>query len=114
MGREFFRIVRNSRPDPADFRPVGATGRPLRFPEHRREFEEGISVYDDFEHACEMARKHRFRHGAYILRIVLPDDGSVEFRQTFAPHHYTMYGTPEQILPYADDVAVGIPGVPGD
>ncbi len=57
-----------------------------------------------------MAEANRFRHGAYVVRLNLPDDGSVEFRQTFAAHHYTIYATPERILAYADPVAVRIPG----
>lgn len=57
-----------------------------------------------------MAQANRFRHGSYIVRIVLPDNSSVEFRQTFAEHHFTIYATPEQILAYADPVAVRIPG----
>jgi hypothetical protein len=55
-----------------DFVPLGATGRTLRFPEYRREFEEGISVYDDFDHACAMARKNRFRQGRFLVKLVIP------------------------------------------
>lgn len=61
-----------------------------------------------------MARKNRFRHGTYIVRIVIPEDGSVEFRQTFTEHHFTIYAEPEQMLAYADAVPVRIPNAPGD
>jgi hypothetical protein len=114
VAREFFRIVRGSRPVLEDFVPLGATGRVLRFPEYRREFEEGISVYDDFDHACAMARKNRFRQGRFLVKLVVPDDGSVELKQTFAEHHYTLYAKPEQILSYAEPVAVPILATLGD
>lgn len=114
MPREFFRIVRDSRPTSDDFRPLGATGRTLKFPEYRREFEEGISVFDDFAHACQTARRNRFRQGQYVVRMVIPDDGSVEVRKTFGEHHFTVYADPEQLLTYAERVAVPIPDAPGD
>jgi len=108
VGREFFRVVRGTRPTLEDFQPVAVSGRPLRYPEYRREFEEGVSVYDDFDHACEKARANRFRHGVYIVKIVVPEDGSIELRQTFAEHHYTIYAEPARILALAEDVAVPI------
>jgi hypothetical protein len=114
VAREFFRIVHGSSPTLDDFKPLGATGRILRFPEYRREFEEGISVYDDFVHACNMARRNRFRQGRYVVKIVVPDDSSLEVNQTFAEHHFTIYGKPDQILPYASPVAVPIPDALGD
>lgn len=114
MPREFFRIVRGARPVLDDFKPLGATGRPLRFPEYRREFEEGISVYDDFGHACAMARGNRFRQGRFLVKLLIPDDGGIEFKQTFAEHHFTLYARPEQILSYAEPVAVPILATLGD
>ena len=98
MAREFFRFVRGSRPTLEDFKPIGATGRPLRFPQYRREFEEGVSVFDNFDHACRTARRNRFRQGRYIVKVTVPEDGSVEFKQTFSQHHYTLYATPEEAL----------------
>ena len=71
-------------------------------------------MYDDFDHACETARAHRFRHGTYIVKVVVPDDGSVEFKQTFEQHHYTIYAEPEQILALAEPIAVPIPNIPGE
>lgn len=112
VAHEFFRMIRGPRPTLDDFQPVAVTGRPLRFPEFRREFEEGVSVFDGFDKACEMARRLRFRQGAYVVRVVLPGDGSVEFKQTFSEHHYTIYAPPEQILAYADHAAVRIPDAP--
>jgi hypothetical protein len=71
-------------------------------------------VYDDFAHACELARANRFRHGAYIVKVAVPEDGSVEFKQTFAAHHYTIYAEPEKILSLAEKVAVPIQTICGD
>jgi hypothetical protein len=113
VGREFFRIVRGMQPTVDDFRPLGATARPLRFPEYRREFEEGVSVFESFGAACDMARRNRFRQGRFVVRIVLPDDGSVEVKQTFSAQHYTIYAPPKEILAYADGDAVRIPDAPG-
>ncbi len=71
-------------------------------------------MYDDFAHACDTARANRFRHGSYIVKVAVPEDGSVEFKQTFAEHHYTIYAESEKLLSLAEDIAVPIPVIRGD
>lgn len=81
----------------------------------KREWAEGISVYDDFDAACDVARKYGFRPGAYIIRVMVPDDGSVEFRQTFdEEHHYTIYAEPERVFACVEGEPMLIPGAAGD
>ena len=90
-------------------------GRPLRNRALEREWAEGISVYDDFESACEVARKYGFRPGTYVVRVMVPDDGSVEFRQTFDDeHHFTIYDEPERVFAMVEGETVLIPGAAGD
>jgi hypothetical protein len=113
--REFYRIVRGEVPDADDFRSMADLGVECVTGRRYRECAEGISVFDDFEHACAVARDYNFRRGRFIARLVVPDDGSVEFAKTFRdPHHYTIYyGSPESILALVEGAAVPIPGAPG-
>lgn len=115
MAREFFRIVRGKEPTLEDFRSLRAQGRPLRNRTYEREWAEGISVFDDFDRACEVARTYGFRPGAYVVRIMVPDDGTVKFKQTFDDeHHYTIYAEPERVFALVEGGAVLIPGATGD
>jgi hypothetical protein len=83
VAREFFRIVAENVPTVRDFWTMRQRGRPLRNRALRREWAEGISVYDDFEAAREVARMYGFRPGASVVKVMIPEDGSLEFRQTF-------------------------------
>jgi hypothetical protein len=113
--REFFRIVRDREPTAEDFKSLRAQGRRLRDPTYEREWAEGVSVYDDFDRACEVAQTYGFRPGSYLVRIVIPDNANVEYRQTFEDrHHYTIYAEPERILALVQGGSVLIPGAPGD
>ena len=115
MTREFFRIVRGEQPNSDDFRSLGDLGKVCVSGRRYRECTEGISVFDDFEHTCELARTYQFQRGRYIARLVVPEDGSVEFAKTFGVHHYTIYyGSPESILALVVGMAVSIPDAHGD
>jgi hypothetical protein len=115
VAREFFRIVSGRRPTITDFRSMRDLGRPLRNRAYEREWAEGISAYDDFDRACEVARSYGFRPGRYIVKIMVPTDGTVEFKQTFDDeHHYTIYAEPERIFALVDGETVLIPGADGD
>jgi hypothetical protein len=47
--------------------------------------------------------------------VVVPDDGSVEFRQTFDDeHHYTIYDEPERVFAFVEGEPMRIPGAAGD
>jgi hypothetical protein len=42
---------------------------------------------------------------------MVPDDGSVEFRQTFdEEHHYTIYAEPERVFALNEGEPILIPG----
>jgi hypothetical protein len=71
----------------------------------RREYEVGVSVYDNYEHLAALMRLNKFYHGRYIATLDLPDDGTCEVAKTFSdPHHYTIYLsehiTPRMLLSY--------------
>jgi hypothetical protein len=97
--REFFRIVRGEQPSRDDFRSLGDLGKACVSGRRFRECAEGVSVFDDFTFACELARTYRFQRGRYIAKLIVPEDGSVDFAKTFGMHHFTIYyGSPESIL----------------
>lgn len=115
MTREFFRIVRGERPHRDDFRSLGDLGKVCVSGRRYRECAEGISVFDDLEHTCTMARIYHFQRGRYIARLLVPEDGSVEFAKTFGVHHYTNnYGSPVSILALVVGNAVRSPETHGD
>ena len=82
MAREFFRIVRSSDPTPDDFRSLADEGKVCVSGRRFRECAEGVSVFDDFDHTCELARTYRFRRGRYIARLIVPEDGRVAIPDT--------------------------------
>jgi hypothetical protein len=115
MAREFFRIVRSEQPDREDFTSLADQGKVCVSGKRYRECAEGVSVFDDFEHTCELARTYRFQRGRYIARLLVPEDGSVEFAKTFGVHHFTIYyGSPESILELVVGRPVRIPDVLGE
>ncbi|MBA2597223.1 MAG: hypothetical protein H0V00_11435 [Chloroflexia bacterium] len=115
MAREFFHIVRGKTPAIADFRTQREQGRRLKQPAYEREWAEGISVYDDFERVCAVARKFGFRAGSYVVKIVIPEDAFLEFRQTFDdPHHFTIYARAQRVMALIEGIPFCIPGSPGE
>lgn len=88
-----------------------ALGLPLTNPALAREWAEGVSVYDDFDRACTIARRFRFRFGSYVVRVGLGDASTVECKQTSRnQHHYTIYAEPETILALVQGLPTKIPG----
>ena len=61
MERIYFRIVRNADVSEDDFKPARDLGKPLRKASMARQWAEGVSVSDTFEHATEQARLYRYR-----------------------------------------------------
>lgn len=55
MADVYFRFVRGTVATLDDFRSQGALGRKLRSRGDDRAFNEGVSVYDDVDQACEVA-----------------------------------------------------------
>jgi hypothetical protein len=96
-----------------DFMSHRALDLPLTNPALAREWAEGISVYDDFDRACQIAQRFKYRFGSYIVRVVLSDESPVECKQTSRDqHHYTIYAEPETIMALVQGVPTKIPGAP--
>jgi hypothetical protein len=109
----YYRFVRGQVVTLDDFRSQGALGRTLRSPGDERAFNEGVSVYDDFDQACEVAASIRYRRGSYLAVISLPADHAIEVAQTGRnPHHFTMFAEAETILALVAGDPVLIPGAP--
>ena len=64
-----YRFVRGQVATLDDFRSQGALGRKLRSSGDERAFNQGVSVYDDFAQACEVAASIRYRRGSYLAVI---------------------------------------------
>lgn len=104
MERTFYRIVRNAAVLEDDFKPAKALGKPLREASWMRQWAEGVSVSDTFEHAVEQARLYHYRLGHFVVAVQLPAEADVEVEQTGNdPHHYTVYGSPSQLLGFVTD-----------
>jgi hypothetical protein len=111
--RAFFRIVRGTEPALDDFKSPRVLGKPLRYPELRREWAEGVSVYDDEDHACQIARRFKYRLGSYVIKLTVPESRAIEFRQTTNdPRHFTIYAGPEVVMALVDGKPSHIPGAP--
>jgi hypothetical protein len=94
MERTFFRIVRGPRVSEEDFKPAKALGKPTLRPARAREWAEGISVFDSFEHAADRARFVAINLGRFVVAIRLPDGSPISDEQTgWDRHHVTPYGT---------------------
>lgn len=60
-----------------------------------------MSVSDTFAHASAQARLYRYRLGRFVVAIHLPTASGIDVEQTGnAPHHFTVYGTPSQLLTF--------------
>ena len=83
--REFFRMVRGEGPTLRDFLSHRALGLPLPNPALEREWAEGVSVYDNFDQACQIAARFQFRFGAYLVWVIFDEkapSGAVKYPAT--------------------------------
>ena len=104
MERTFYRIVRNPVVSEDDFKSAKDLGKPLRKPSFARQWAEGVSVSDTLEHAVAQARLYRFGLGRFVVAVRLPSASGVEVEQTGNdPHHFTLYGTPSQLLGFVTE-----------
>lgn len=114
MADVFFRFVRGKVATLDDFKSQGALGRTLRSRGDERAFNEGISVYDDFDQAREVAAAIRFRRGSYLATISLLVDHHIEVVQTgMNEHHFTIFADAERLLTFLVGDPILIPGAPG-
>ena len=97
--RQFYRIVRGPVPTIEDFRSARDDGMAHVDPRYRREWAEGVSVYDNLDYALHRARTNRTGLGRFVATIVIPDDGSIEVAKTMRNrHHFTVYADADQML----------------
>lgn len=102
--RTYYRIIRNADATEDDFKPAKNLGKPLRKPSLARQWAEGVSVSDTFEHAAAQARLYRYRLGRFVVAIRLSEEAGIEVEQTGNDrHHFTMYGTPARLLSFVAD-----------
>ena len=106
MARELFRFIRGETPTLDDFRSQGALGKEMMRnrtdPEAIRRWHQGVSVYDDFVRACELAAGSGF---GWIATIALKDLSDFEVSQYGRErHHYTIFGKPEQLMALVSEV----------
>ena len=94
-----YRLIQDEVPTTDDFRTTEQLGKPLLSESLRREWSEGISVYDDEDYALNRARRNRTGLGRYVVPMAVPEDGSVDFAQTTRDaHHYTIYAYGQRAL----------------
>lgn len=85
----------------------------MRRPGNQRQWDEGVSVFDDNASAYEFAASIRFRPGSYIVPIALPIGHGYEVVQTGKnQHHYTIYAPAEELITYVSEEPTRMPGSP--
>jgi hypothetical protein len=113
---DYYRFVRGEVATIEDFIPQGAMGRTMRHPaseQMTRAWNEGISVYDDFDHACALAKALGYGPGSFIATLSLPTNHGLEIAPTGKDlHHYTIFAAPEHLLTLVHGDPVRIPGAP--
>jgi hypothetical protein len=104
--RELFRFIRSETPTLDDFKSQGALGKRMRRDqddaEAVRRWNDGISVFDDFARACDLASDFGF---GWIATITFEDAAGYEVSQYGRDrHHYTIFGGPEQLMGLVSEV----------
>ena len=89
-----WRTVRANPPTEDDFLSFKALGRPRRG--GSIEQWEGVSTFDNPDLATDMARQ--FKQGEYLARLELDPSGPIRWAKTRGPGHYTIWGTPAELL----------------
>lgn len=98
IGRRFYRLVESELPTTRDFLPARLLGKPLRDLRYRREWSEGVSVYDDLPHAVNRALAYRGNVGTFVATLVVTPDDRLEIAQTSKDlHHFTIFATPFEL-----------------
>lgn len=97
--RAYFRIVKTAVPTLEDFLPAAVLGRRRpRNPDLWRPWAEGISVYDDVDWARERVADLP-KLGSFLAEVVLDESSRILVDQIgIDPHHFTMYGAPDELL----------------
>ena len=73
---------------------------------------DGISVYDSFAHACEVAAARGFSLGSYVAVLTLANPELHEVSPYgLDEHHYTIFGNAEELILLVTEV-IRVPGAP--
>jgi hypothetical protein len=99
-GITLYRTVRANPPTEADFLSHKARGLPRRG--GAVEQWEGVSTFDNPTIAADMAR--RFNRGMYLARLNLDSSGPIRWAKTRGEGHYTIWGTPAELLACVSEV----------
>lgn len=97
--RTFYRVTRSDPPTYRDSTSFAMLGRPLAnpTPERLRRWQ-GLSVFTTIEQAREKAR-HAPLMGSFIARLEIRPDESIRVeRTTSSAGHFTIWGTPDDII----------------
>ncbi len=86
--------ARTDPPTEEDFLSHRARGLPRRGATIERW--EGVSSFDNPAIAADMAR--RYGHGSYLARLALDPGGPIRWAKTGGEAHYTLWGTPAELL----------------
>ena len=113
MAEVYYRFIGGPVVTVDDFKSAGALGKTMRRPGNQRQWNEGVSVFDDYVAACEFAASIRFGPGSYIVPISLPIGHGHEVVQTGRnQHHYTIYAAAEELIGYVSEEPTRMSGSP--
>jgi hypothetical protein len=100
MARVFFRIVKSNPPTLEDFTSNAAKGRPIppHLPSNLHWLWDGLSMYET-ETQAERAVRRNPRLGGFLVELVIPESEPFQvLRTTPSAGHFTVWGTPEELL----------------
>lgn len=91
---DVWRAAKENPPTESDFLSYKALGIPQLKADTLRW--EGVSTFDDLRAAAKTARQ--FHQGDYLARLTPDPDGPVRWTKTGRHHHWTLSGTPAEML----------------
>ena len=100
--RTFYRLVQSDPPTPEDFMPYSALGKtPPRSkrsdPIFLRRWQ-GLSVYDSYRAARELAEARDFQRWQYVAVLHVPADAPIMFEGPDQRGHWNLYGADPHFL----------------
>jgi hypothetical protein len=96
---KFYRIVPYSEVTADDFLSHQAKGLPAGRKAREEGWWVGVSAYDSLLVACRLAVDRNYRHGRFIAELLVEETSTITFKQTTSvAEHYTLWGTPADLL----------------
>jgi hypothetical protein len=96
LARDFYRLLTGNPPPLDDFRSYAALGK--QPPAHIRDDPDfmhrwnGLSVYDTYRAARNLAQARRWKRWQYIAVLRIPDDAPIIFEGPDAHGHWNLFG----------------------